>query len=51
MVNEIYRVGVKKDGKTTYHHIGSTEALLLFLKNEVADAERVAIVKEKLFTL
>ena len=51
MTTEIYRVGIKKNGKTTYYHIGSAEALIAFLSTEVADAERVSITKQKLFTL
>lgn len=51
MMTEIYRVGVKKDGKTVYHNIGDTNSLLTFLRLELEDAERVSIVKQKLFTL
>lgn len=46
-----YRVGVKTNGKTVYHNIEGMEALVKFLANECADAERVSIVKQKLFTL
>lgn len=51
MMTEIYRVGVKKDGKTVYHNIGDVNSLLTFLRLELEDAERVSIVKQKLFTL
>ena len=51
MVNEIYRVGVKYDGKTVYLNIGDVNSLLTFLRLELEDAERVSIVKQKLFTL
>ena len=51
MMTDIYRVGVKKDNKTVYHNIGDTNSLLTFLRREREDAERVTIVKERLFTL
>lgn len=51
MMTEIYRVGVKKDGKTVYHNIGDVNSLLTFLRLELENAERVSIVKQKLFTL
>lgn len=51
MVKEVYRVGVKKNGKNTYHFIDNMETLLKFIAEECADAERVSIVKQKRFTL
>ena len=50
-MKDFYRVGVKTNGKTVYHNIESMEALVMFIANECADAERVSIVKQKLFTL
>ena len=51
MVKEIYRVGVKKDGKTKYYNVDSMEVLLRFIQNMCENAERVTIVRQKLFTL
>ena len=51
MLTDIYRVGIKKNGKTVYHHIGSMEALIVFLSRECSSAERVTIVRQTLFTL
>ena len=51
MIAEIYKVGVKKNGKTTYYNIGNMETLLKFISSDCSDAERVTIVKQKLFTL
>ena len=51
MVKEVYRVGVKKNGKNTYHFIDNMETLLKFIAEECADAERVSIVKQKRFTI
>ena len=50
-MKEFYRVGVKTNGKTVYHNIEGMDALVKFIANACADAERVSIVKQKLFTL
>lgn len=51
MLTTIYRVGVKTDGKTVYHQFKHDEALLVYLSVVLADAERISITKQKLFSL
>lgn len=51
MVKEIYKVGIKKDGKTKYYNVDDMRTLLALIKGNSDGAERVTIVREKLFTL
>ena len=51
MVENIYRVGVKKGDKTVYHHFKNDEAVLVFLSTQLADAERITLSKRKRFSL
>ena len=51
MFREIYKVGIKKDGKTKYYNVEGMETLLVLIRNNSENAERVTIVKDKLFRL